>query len=79
MSLFSWIWMVTAEEKCKGYRSWRFTVVPGNIYFLKPIEIQFNKPSFHYKAGQYLFLNKPAISNCLRIGGSYGAPAEDIS
>ncbi|CAG8683546.1 26714_t:CDS:2 [Dentiscutata erythropus] len=28
----------------------------------KAIEIQFNKPSFRYKAGQYLFLNVPAIS-----------------
>ncbi|CAG8491507.1 17837_t:CDS:2, partial [Racocetra fulgida] len=28
----------------------------------KAIEIQFDKPSFRYKAGQYLFLNVPAIS-----------------
>ncbi|RHZ81808.1 hypothetical protein Glove_117g576 [Diversispora epigaea] len=75
----------TAEGKCKGYRSWRFTVVSGGIYFLerilreirarretqmtkvishpsRAIEIQFTKPSFSYKAGQYLFLNIPAVS-----------------
>ncbi|CAG8583119.1 10653_t:CDS:2 [Diversispora eburnea] len=75
----------TAEGKCKGYNSWRFTLISGFIYFservlrvirarqetqitkvidhpLKIIEIQFNKPSFRYKAGQYLFLNVPAIS-----------------
>jgi len=28
----------------------------------KAIEIQFSKPSFKYKAGQYLFLNVPAVS-----------------
>ena len=32
-------------------------------YPSKAIEIQFSKPSFKYKAGQYLFLNVPAVSS----------------
>lgn len=75
----------TAQGVCKGYFSWRFTIVNGILYFLervvreirarqetqitkvichpsRAIEIQFNKPSFRYKPGQYLFLNIPAIS-----------------
>ncbi|CAG8706331.1 10340_t:CDS:1, partial [Cetraspora pellucida] len=75
----------TAQGECKGYLSWRFTIVGGILYFFervlreirarqptqiikviahpsKAFEIQFDKPSFRYKAGQYLFLNIPAIS-----------------
>ncbi|CAG8473681.1 19469_t:CDS:2 [Dentiscutata erythropus] len=75
----------TAEGVCKGYLSWRFTIIGGILYFFervlreirarqatkitkvidhpsKAVEIQFDKPSFRYKAGQYLFLNIPAIS-----------------
>ncbi|KAG9288770.1 hypothetical protein G9A89_023067 [Geosiphon pyriformis] len=75
----------TASGECRGYRSWRFTVWSGGLYFLervlrevrsrqstqitkiishpaKVIEIQFTKPGFSYKPGQYLFLCVPKIS-----------------
>ncbi|CAG8482268.1 7855_t:CDS:2 [Ambispora leptoticha] len=75
----------TANNVCKGYRSWRFTIWSGGFYLFerilreirarqstqitkvishpeRTIELQFSKPSFHYKPGQYLFLNIPEIS-----------------
>ncbi|KAK7757903.1 hypothetical protein SLS62_000281 [Diatrype stigma] len=41
---------------CIGYQGWRWEL------WADVVEIQFNKPSFKYKAGQWLFLQVPSIS-----------------
>lgn len=66
---FSWrftIWggiIYFFERVLREFRSRQTTQITKVInHPSKAIEIQFAKPSFKYKAGQYLFLNVPAIS-----------------
>uniref|UniRef100_L7J2T3 Cytochrome b-245 heavy chain subunit beta n=1 Tax=Pyricularia oryzae (strain P131) TaxID=1143193 RepID=L7J2T3_PYRO1 len=57
---------------CIGYLGWRWELWTGGFYLLERlyreirarhvVEIQFNKPSFKYKAGQWLFLQVPSVS-----------------
>jgi len=67
---FSWHWTIWGgiiyffERVLREVRSRQTTKITKVIYHpSKAIEIQFQKPSFKYKAGQYLFLNVPEISS----------------
>jgi len=67
---FSWEWTLWGgiiyffERVLREVRSRQSTRITKVIaHPSKAIEIQFEKPSFSYKAGQYLFLNVPDISS----------------
>ncbi|CAH1756817.1 12553_t:CDS:1 [Entrophospora sp. SA101] len=67
---FSWEWTIWGgiiyffERVLREVRSRQSTRITKVIaHPSRAIEIQFEKPSFSYKAGQYLFLNVPDISS----------------